>query len=1004
MSRQPDSGRRSAPFGLARWVAQHRGNQRGITLLETLIAMVVTVTVLLPTLGFVTMSMAEQASARTLTQETSNLAAADLTMVRDVSNALAVASTTAENGDPRAPTDLVDCNGTLGDNRGGGGQVVLAMVNTNHQRIVYSLEPAAVDAPQLGRNLWRRVCPNKSNDTDPTLGDTLLNSTPPPAAMGPTEGYKLAQRVGKASSSCPDGAGGQNLECRQVTLSLESVDKSQSGVVRPPVVIEATRRNSSYAAPTAAPIARFSWDPNRVEDLDTVIFDASGSRDRRGGTLEYSWKFESIPASVFAPITGDSTATAVEVPAPAGNGDPNFAASRKTITKKIKERPADANPALPVPPFGPLKVTLTVRNSAGKTASLTQDVDLQPKQPFAALAPGSGIVTGEKPLLATANKPATFVPDLKVFSGTTIASTEWDWGDGEKEIVCAAGGKTCVEPGVHKYLNPGLVFVKVTVTDTNGRNAYAQVAVKVEPDTLFVATTGTDSSNCGPIATPCRQIDYALGQAQSQGKLKVHVAQGSPYQRFSARSRIDVVGGWKDNFTDPNGTRSVVIGTADGARPFGIYLNGVHFTKVEGFEVRTPDAASGTTQGILVDAGSGDNATERVELKKITVTGGKGNQPSGVLIEGGSWVRMHDVAVLNSPEAVGTASSTYAVRVLNSNLYSLSGTYVASDGRDGANGSSGVPATGNTGCTGESGKAGGAFFGTGGNGAPGCGDGAGGGGNGGKAGNGGGRGGEGSGTTNGGGQGGSYGFFDSIAGYGGAGSGFAGPGGNGGGGGNKNKAATAGAVWVGNDGAAGARGTDGRGGAGGGGGGGNNCCAAGGGGAGGGGGKGGTPGTSVGRHGGGSFGIYAYQSVVNVDGGGILVGKGGKGGSGQPGGQGGKGGNGTNGGPDSSAEGGGGGGAGSGAGGGGGAGGGSGGPSVMVYLNSSTGAALNGVGGTPPAVGGAGGAGGARGARGDRGAFGIGDDNHNGGNAAYGEVGGLGGDGATGLAGARVSQ
>ena len=37
--------------------------------------------------------------------------------------------------------------------------------------------------------------------------------------------------------------------------------------------------------------------------------------------------------------------------------------------------------------------------------------------------------------------------------------------------------------------------------------------------------------------------------------------------------------------------------------------SGVHNAKVEGFEVTTPDATSGTTQGILVDAGSGDTVS-----------------------------------------------------------------------------------------------------------------------------------------------------------------------------------------------------------------------------------------------------------------------------------------------------------------------------------------------------------------------------------------------------------
>jgi hypothetical protein len=225
-------------------------------------------------------------------------------------------------------------------------------------------------------------------------------------------------------------------------------------------VIEATRRNTSYAAPNAAPIARFTWNPNRVEDLDEVTFDASGSRDPRGGVLEYDWSFG----------------------APLGVNEP-FSGGLKTVKKTIPERATSVGPSS-------MMVTLTVRNTAGKTDSITQEVVLQPKAPFAALQPGSGIVKDGKPLLAIANKPATFLPDLKTYSAATIVSTEWDWGDGEQAVVCAPGGTTCTAPGTHKFKTPNLYFVKVTVTDSNGRTAFAQVAIRVDPDTLFVTTTG----------------------------------------------------------------------------------------------------------------------------------------------------------------------------------------------------------------------------------------------------------------------------------------------------------------------------------------------------------------------------------------------------------------------------------------------------------------------------------------------------------------------------------
>ena len=62
-------------------------DRRGITLLETLLAMVIGSSLILPGLGFLTLSMEQQVGARTRSAETSNLAAVDLELIRDVTNA-----------------------------------------------------------------------------------------------------------------------------------------------------------------------------------------------------------------------------------------------------------------------------------------------------------------------------------------------------------------------------------------------------------------------------------------------------------------------------------------------------------------------------------------------------------------------------------------------------------------------------------------------------------------------------------------------------------------------------------------------------------------------------------------------------------------------------------------------------------------------------------------------------------------------------------------------------
>ncbi|MEZ5373539.1 MAG: PKD domain-containing protein [Microthrixaceae bacterium] len=644
-----------------RRLLNRRSDRRGVTLLETIIAMVITSTVLLPSLGFVTLTMGEQATARTLTQETSNVAAADLALVRDISNAKAAASSTNQVGGQRAPGELRDC--PAAPNSGAGGDVVLALVTSNNYRVTYSLAPLGPN-PRLGRSLWRRTCPNQSSNADATLGDPVeLNS---PDAT-PTTGALLAQRIGEATSSCPVGDGTQDLECKQVVLKLQSVDTSSAGTDRTPVVIQATRRNTSYAAPNTPPNARFTWQPRQVEEGAVVTFDAAGSNDPRGGTLTYKWSFD----------------------APLNTSDPGFLGSLITTDKTIPFRATSAQPP-------PMNVTLTVRNSAGLEDSETHAVDLQAKRPTASLLPNP-------PIVKIQNQAVQFTPDLKTYSAATISSATWDWGDGTPvEEACPPGGTSCTTPKSHSFTDLGTKIVKVTVVDSYGRQASAQVAVKIDPDTVFVATTGTDNGTCGIITSPCRQVDYGLTRAVSLGKPKVYVA-GGTYNRFSARTDVEVVGGWNAAFTTQNAT-STITGSASG-EPYGILLASVQNASVKRFTVSTPTVSGATTQGVLVRSGSGISS-KPVVLENITVAGGTGNQPSGMLVRDSSYVTLLNVNV-TSPTAAGTGSSAYALRVLSSTVGSTNGYFEAQAGVAGADGTSSRPGTASNGCNGNSGSVGG---------------------------------------------------------------------------------------------------------------------------------------------------------------------------------------------------------------------------------------------------------------------------------------------------------
>lgn len=938
---------------LARRVNRRLG-QSGITLLETMIAMVVVSVVVLPSLGFASLSMGEQVAARTLTVETTNLGSVDLALVRDVAAAKAAIPSTDTAGNQKPNNAIGDCSG----GQGAGGQVVLALITPANYRVVYSLE--TLSNPALGKNLWRRECPNDATVAiDPPLDDPPLRSSDAPTTVGSI----LAQRIETATSSCPGESGGQSLSCEQVKLSMVSVDRSKMGDLRPPVVVQAVRRSNGYALPNTPPIPKFNFAPSTVLDLTKVQFDASSSRDPRGGPLTYKWDFG-------APVNSSTTYDSLPKPA--------------AVT--VPERTTASVP--------PLSVTLTVKNLDGVERSLTKEVPLGVADPTAA------IIQPTVPAVVTKGQDVTFEPELKTFSTADIASKTWDWGDGDIEEACpgAAVSAECVAPNTstHTFQNIGTFTVKLSVVDTRGRTAEAQLSVKVEPDTVYVrAADGNDlAPNCGVFSLPCKTVDRGLSQAKTGSKPNVVVAVGS-YPPFSLLDGISVEGGWNADFSvRPDRATSNVIGAGSGEAAFGIRAIGRSGAKVTGFAVATSSAAQNSgdsTQGILVESSD-------VTIKQVTIVGGQGKQPTGLLIKSNSDVLARQMTV-TSPVPNTASSSAYAVRVLNSEFWSNSSDYIAAPGHNGADSPAAVPGTksqagtnsgdcvaqagtnGGTkgqGCANDGGKGGSKGAGTS------CGKGD--------------RGMDGSGLGLGGGPGGNW-FLCFGGDDGGSGkfNSTKAAGGIGGAGGSNLPKTNVTALWEGDAGHDGKDGTKGAGGAGGGGGGGGAANNGGGGGGGGAGGVGGTKATSGGSAGGGSFGIFSYKSDVTVTGGSIKVGMGGSGGRGQKAGGGQTGGIGASGGDNSGNEGRGGGGAGgSGGGGGGGAGGGAGGPSIGVFLVESTLSQPLNAPVTRPNAGGAGGAGGGSGASGGGG---IGGRGWGDGYGAGGSGGWAGSQGDTGIVG-----
>ena len=572
-------------------------------------------------------------------------------------------------------------------------------------------------------------------------------------------------------------------------------------------------------------------------------------------------------------------------------------------------------------------------------------------------------------------------------SGLTFS---WNFGDGSPT---GSGASTS-----HVYETPGSYSATLTMTNSFGSSTAPPISITVNADpnpAFFVRSGGSSGTDCGPVADPCASIAEALANATDSGVGEVRVAGGNYDEPLVVPSDMRIVGGYNDSFTD-FGAFTTISGS-DSAPP--VLFDGVTDAGISGVSIQGVTRTSGDASGIVVRGGSSSIDIGDLDTPRTFVGGGVGTNPSGILVEGGSFVDVRNTTS-NSGTPVGSSMSAYGLRALESSVVNLvnsefvaqpgtagiDGAPAASDGSDGANGSNGGGASSSSGGSGGAGGSG-----------ENCG----------------GSGGKGGRNNHGGAESGDGG----CAPRGGAGGTPGNTGGRDGQPGAKGAAGSSG-VAAGLPGTAdtwlpltGGTGGDGEsGGGGGGGGGGKNQTQPGGGGGGGGAGGEHGVGGAGGTGAGGSFGVYASNATVNVLNSTATSSAGGVGGDGTDGSAGGRGGNGGSGGKGcqcAGTDGHGGGGAAGGAGGSGGGGGagGAGGPSIAMF-HIGTGA-MNIGGGTSqfrpavPAPGGAGGAGGAPGSGGGGGSGGEGpgtaDDGRDASGGPTGNAGAAGQNGANGL-------
>jgi len=901
--------------------------QSGFTLIELVVVIAITSVVLTAFASWSVISLRQQADSLDVNATTFGIGLANVYFPRDVAATKIAVSQTDESGALRSDGDIFDCDNLVGvGGEGYGGKVLAAMISGANRRIVYTLVDG--NSPEEGSELWRRECPNLSESSDATLaepGDLNADPTTNPGyidASTPSNNgsaIRLAERISSVSSTCPSTTGvGQNANCTSLRLSVDFRGRQR------PVVVQGTRKINSYAPPGTLPVADFVIREYPVEIGRTVTLDASRSFDPRGGDLTYEWVISGSPL------------------------------------------PSSSSPLFPhtFTALGSTTVTLVVRNTEG-TASEPRE------EPVTVVTARPQVVVQGTPLTGVRNSPRAVLASVTA-SSTTLGDITWDWGDGTplQTISTCAGLVTCTVSPSHTYPSAGLRVIRVSAIDAVGQRGNAAAVMSVLGQTVYVSQLNGNDTNLCTLAAPCATIVRGVARASETGRTAVLVTSGTaPYGRFNTANGVSVSGAWSDDFSTTTGTRSRVVAALSSGAWSALYATGTQDVTLSNLQFE--GAATVLTDSGVVAIDNGSN----ISFENVLVSGGTGANATGVLVTGGSTALL-TASTVTSGTATGAGSSAYGARVLGgSTLIANNSTVLAAAGVAGSNFAGLAPAQGAAGCVGNAGSAAVSA------GSPGLG--------GGQCADGGvrkpGFGGAGAkwgapkadGAEGSDGLGGAWGgrlgrvYSGDPAGPGGGAGGVVAVGGGGGGSGGESVLAISNPLFVVNTGSLGSSGNPGGGGGGGGGGYARNS-SGGGGGGGGGGGSSGTQGLNGGGGGGASFGIYAINSSVSLDGTTVQAGTGGAGGQGSSGGPGGTGGTGGNpgGGNNSGCFFGGAGGGGAGGGGGGGAGGGAGGQSISVFNRGSgtyTSVNVTLIRASFAAIGGGGGAGGSGGVGGQPG-------------------------------------
>lgn len=473
----------------------HRG-QQGMTLVETMIAVVLSGVMVIPMLGWGTLAIEQQAGVELRTSTSTTLGLLRTYFIRDVTTASEAGTGPDATGacklDPSATTALFG-------------------LRTSDGPLVYAFQ----EAPDGSTGLFRLACgPSGGKVTDEVL---LAGQVDPKATIAACETAEELDELAAAAGITDLGVGRMadsqgGTGCRRVSLQVRSgagVRTTLTATLRvgstssqaspePPVAVAVAEPASGRRPLKVQLVAKDSYDPNGSELRYSWDLGDGRSTDEanpvvvytRTGTITATLTVTNgygVSASANVVVTSEDNPPVAVISTPAselkvargvpvgfsskGSGDPLDEEFGGRIAAYLWDfgdgtTSTDPNPTKrydAVSPAEGFEVRLGVTDDAGQVATATTRVHVVNRTPKVTIA--SSATSGTAPLQVQLRAEVTDEPDM---SKPPALSYRWELGDGTTSTAAAP---------THTYATAGTRTVRLTVTDDQGATASATIDI-----------------------------------------------------------------------------------------------------------------------------------------------------------------------------------------------------------------------------------------------------------------------------------------------------------------------------------------------------------------------------------------------------------------------------------------------------------------------------------------------------------------------------------------------